>query len=162
MTHAHRTRPTPSDVKGHSLRSEFLDEVLRITGFWDEPEPVERRLASDLDRLQGVWSTISGRRRAELLVSGQHLTVHFSDGDIYMGSFTLGTSGRLTTLDVRVEEGPSRHRGLPVLCICELDGDTLRWCNASPGETARPTAFDEHNPHLLCLMLRREHRTEVR
>lgn len=130
--------------------------------FSDEPEPIERRLACELDRMQGAWTTVSGRRQAKLLISGQHLTIHFGDGDIYMGSFTLGTNGLRTTLDVYVEEGPSRHRGLPVLCICDLKGDTLRWCNASPGEAERPTAFDDHNPHLLCLIFRREHRADMR
>lgn len=130
--------------------------------FQDDPGLVEPCPASHLDRLQGAWITISGKRQAELLIAGHHLTIHFGDGDIYMGSFTLGTSGRRMTLDVRVEEGPPRHQGLPVLCICELEGDTLRWCNATPGETVRPTAFDAHNPHLLCLIFRREHCTSVR
>jgi uncharacterized protein (TIGR03067 family) len=151
-------------VEDRGPPDESLEDVLTL---WhaedmDEDEPAERRLACELDRLQGAWTTISGRRQAELLVAGQHLTVHFDGGDIYMGSFTLGKCGRLTTLDVRLEEAPCRHRGLSVRCICELQGDTLRWCNASPGETTRPTGFDEQNPRLLCLIFRREHRAEAR
>jgi hypothetical protein len=79
-----------------------------------------------------------------------------------MGSFTLGAAGRLTTLEVRIDEGPVRHKGLSVLCVCELDGETMHWCNATPGEAHQPTAFDDHNPHLLCLRFRREHRAKAR
>lgn len=162
--HRDRTRAVTTDGAACFPPGGFYDGILRYGEFWEDPPPVEmeQRLASDLGRLQGAWTTVSGRRSAELLISGQHLTIHFQDGEIYMGSFTLGAAGRRTTLDVRIDEGPSRHRGLLTLCLCELQGDTLRWCNASPGNAERPLAFDEQNPHLLCLMLRREHRTEVR
>jgi uncharacterized protein (TIGR03067 family) len=159
-----RNRPTRTAVEDPAPRDECLEDILTLwqAELMDEPEPYDRRLTADLDRLQGAWTTIGGRRQAELLIAGQHLTAHFGDGDIYMGSFTLGTNGPLTTLDIRLEEAPARHRGLDVLCICELKGDTLHWCNASPGETERPTDFDDRNPHLLCLTLRREHRAEAR
>jgi uncharacterized protein (TIGR03067 family) len=157
-----RSRAAASGADNHRAPSELWDEILWFADFWDEPEPIERRQASDLERLQGAWTTVDGKRPAELLISGQHLTVHFRDGEIYMGSFTLSGLGKQLTLDVQIEEGPPKHRGQTVLCLCELEGDTLRWCNASPGMTERPSAFDDHNPHLLCLMLRREHRTDVR
>jgi len=105
-----------------------------------------------------VWQTVTGRRPAEFLVSGDHITVHFADGVIYMGSFTLEQAGRHVHMSIRIEEGPAHHKGLVALCICEMDGDTLRWCTASPGHADRPTAFDDQNPQHLCLTLRRESR----
>jgi uncharacterized protein (TIGR03067 family) len=157
-----RSRAASGGADNHRAPNELWGEILWFADFWDEPEPIERRLVCDLERLQGAWTTVEGKRPAELLISGQHLTVHFRDGEIYMGTFALGTSGKFVTLDVQIEEGPPRHRGQTVLCLCELDGDSLRWCNASPGIAERPGNFDNHNPHLLCLMLRREHRTDVR
>jgi uncharacterized protein (TIGR03067 family) len=154
------TRPTQNIVEDLGPLDEYNEDVL--TAWYaevsDVPGPFEHRLACDLDQLQGAWMTIPGQRQTEMLIAGHQLAVYLGNGDIYMGTFTLGTSGPLTMLDVRVQEGPNRHRGLPVLCICKLKGDTLRWCSAFPGDSVRPTAFDNHNPHLLCLVFRREHR----
>jgi len=60
-------------------------------------------------------------------------------------------------MDVRVEERPSRHKGLLAQCIYEVDGDVLRFCAASPGQGERPMAFAEVHPLHLCLIFRREH-----
>ncbi len=103
---------------------------------------------------------VSGRRQATFLISGNLFTVHFADGDIYMGSFTIGSNGRFRTMDVHVEEGPHRHKGQRALCIYELDHDMLRWCTASPGQADRPGAFAETEPMHLCLVFRR-HRPAV-
>jgi uncharacterized protein (TIGR03067 family) len=129
-----------------------------LEDLWDEPAAPLRATDTDLRRIQGTWGTVAGRRPARFFVSGSHLTVHFADGDIYMGAFTLAEGTRPKAMDVRIEEGPDHHRGLTAHCIYELDGDTLRWCTATPGRAERPSAFDEHNPQLLCLILRREHR----
>ena len=162
MAHSSRTRARnrddAPDAGERYLPGTFWEEMLRYTDLCEDHES-ERRLSSDLERLQGAWTTESGPRQVELLISGQHLTAHFGDGEIYMGSFRLGSAGRLTTLDVHIDEGPLKHRGQTVLCICELNGDTMHWCNASPGHAERPSVFDDQNSHLLCLMLRREHRT---
>jgi uncharacterized protein (TIGR03067 family) len=106
--------------------------------------------------LQGAWLSVAGRRQAELLVSGDHLTVHFAEGDIYMGRFTLG-EGQPATMDVRVEEGPPQHKGQLARCIWEVDGDMLRWCTALPGQPGRPADFAEADPRHLCLVFHREH-----
>lgn len=146
-------------------RDECQAEILTLwhAEMMDQPEEAaEQRKACLLHRIQGAWISISGHRQAELLISGHHLTIHFNNGDIYMGPFTLGLAGRFTTLDVQIEEGPARYKGLAVLSICAFDGDTLVWCNAAPGELQRPTAFDDHNPHLLSLRFRHEDRVQPR
>jgi uncharacterized protein (TIGR03067 family) len=121
---------------------------------WDEP--AADLLQADLAVLQGAWATLSGRRMAEFLVSGQHFTVHFVDGDIYMGSFTLDPTAWPKRMDVCIDEGPSLHKGQSALCIYEVDGDTLRWCTAGPGQRERPASFTTDDRHSLSLIFQRE------
>jgi uncharacterized protein (TIGR03067 family) len=147
MARTPRTRSVLAPSKDQS----WLEDL------WDEPTASVPLFPAAAEALQGAWLSVAGRREAEMLVSGDHLTVHFADGTIYMGTFTLGAAGRLATMDVRVEEGPPRHKGLTARCIFELDGDLLRWCTASPGQSERPAAFDEHDPRHLCLVFHREH-----
>jgi uncharacterized protein (TIGR03067 family) len=135
------------------------EDATRLEDFWDEPAPAIRLPVSDLEALQGAWMAISGRRQATFLISGNLFTVHFADGAIYMGSFTLGVNGRNRTMDVHVEEGPTQHRGQLALCIYELDRDTLRWCTNSPGQETRPAGFAESHPMHLCLVFRRQRPT---
>jgi uncharacterized protein (TIGR03067 family) len=146
MARTSRTRSVPSGGKDQTW----------IEDLWDEPTTSVPLVRSGPEALQGAWLSVAGRRQAELLVSGDHLTVHFADGDIYMGRFTLG-EGRPATMDVRVEEGPPRDKGQVARCIWEVDGDTLRWCIASPGQLQRPARFDEADPRHLCLVFHREH-----
>ncbi len=127
-----------------------------LENLWDEPTALAPRARAGPEALQGAWLATAGRRQAELLIRGGHLTVHFDNGDIYMGRFTLG-EGRPATMDVLVEEGPHKHKGRLALCVWEVAGDTLRWCTASPGQTERPAGFTEADPQHLCLIFRREH-----
>ncbi|MFO0844101.1 MAG: TIGR03067 domain-containing protein [Gemmataceae bacterium] len=134
----------------------------RLEDFWDEPAPHERPNCPDTQALQGAWGCVAGRRPAVLLVAGDRYTVHFADGDIYMGTFTLGGDGWPCAIDLHIEQGPSRHKGLATLGVYEFDGDTLRWCIAAPGQPERPTAFIELDPRHLCLVFRREHPTGMK
>lgn len=129
----------------------------RLEDFWDEPTPGVACARSTLERLQGAWMAVAGRRQAEFLIAGNRIAVHFSDGDVYLGSFTLDHDGRHHTIDVHVEEGPPRHKGRVAQGIYEVDGDVLRYCTASPGQDGRPSAFAEADPLHLCLVFRREH-----
>jgi uncharacterized protein (TIGR03067 family) len=125
---------------------------------WDEPETVFVPPGSDLEVLQGAWVSIAGWRQAEMLISGSHLAVHFADGDIYLGSFSLDSSTHPRVMTVSIDEGPARHKGQQAQCIYEVVGDTLRWCTAGPGPSDPLTAFpDEDVRHCLCLKFRREH-----
>jgi uncharacterized protein (TIGR03067 family) len=125
--------------------------------FWDEPATNAAVLHSAHDQLQGAWFASGGRRDAELLVSGRRFTVRFADGDIYMGVFDLNPGAQPMTLDMHIEEGPSRHKGKTALCICDHDGHTLRWCAAMPGRAVRPADFaDDVKASVLLLVFRRD------
>ena len=122
---------------------------------WDEPDDGAAR--GDLDSMQGAWESIAGRREAEFLVAGSRFTVHFADGDIYMGRFTLDPSAWPKRMEIHIEEGPAAHRGLSALCIYELDGDKLNWCTAGPGQPQRPATFPaEDDTRYLCVLFQRE------
>jgi uncharacterized protein (TIGR03067 family) len=122
---------------------------------WDEPDASAVR--GDLEALQGAWQSIAGRREAAFLVSGDHFTVHFADGDIYMGRFTIDPSAWPKRMEICIVEGPAHHRGMSALCIYELDGDKLNWCTAGPGQSQRPMSFPgEDDPRFLCVLFQRE------
>ena len=131
----------------------------RLEDSWDEPLIGEHTLQLAHDDLQGAWLTISGRREAVFLISGNHFTVRFSDGDIYMGTFELHPAPATLPkrMVMRIEEGPSRHKGKTAWCIYELEGHTLRWCAGSLRQAEQLTAFPtEDHPEYLCLSFRRE------
>jgi len=130
------------------------DVPVHLEDFWDEPEAHAMR--GDLEALQGAWESIAGRREAAFLVSGYRFTVHFTDGDIYMGRFTIDSSAWPKRMEICIEEGPTAHRGLSALCIYELDGDKLNWCTAGPGQNHRPESFPpEDDLRYLCLLFQR-------
>ena len=147
MARGLQTRSVPTKPEAHAL----------LEDFWDEPDPSTFCCRSTLERLQGAWLAVAGRRLGELLIAGNRIVVHFADGDVYVGSFTLDRDGRHHLMDVLIEEGPSRHKGHVALCIYEVDGDVLRWCTASPGQAQRPNTFTEADPLHLSLVFRREH-----
>jgi uncharacterized protein (TIGR03067 family) len=107
---------------------------------------------SDLEQLQGSWTSVAGPREARLLIAGHRFTIEFVSGDIYMGTFDL-TPGQI---DMHIEEGPADHIGYTSLCIYQLEGGILRWCPGRPGSDRRPTAFpDVDDPRYLSLVFRR-------
>src|SRR5262245_10669949 len=118
---------------------------------------IEKEARLELERLQGAWLTVSGRRQAELLVAGDHFAIKFFDGDIYMGIFDLDPGERPRAMDMRIEEGPVKHEGKIALCVYELEGDMLRWCPGEPGSEQRPTVFPPpDDSYRLSLVFRRE------
>jgi uncharacterized protein (TIGR03067 family) len=122
---------------------------------------VLQNIRTDLEVLQGAWSSVSGRR-AEFLVCGAHFAFHFADGDIYMGSFTLDPFARPREMDVHVTAGPAPSIGQTARCIYELTGDTLRWCTAGPGQTDRPVRFPaEVEAGFLSLVFHRKRAVEA-
>jgi uncharacterized protein (TIGR03067 family) len=113
--------------------------------------------ARDKEWLQGAWYFVSGIREAELLVAGDHFTVKFKNGDIYLGTFTLDTAARPKAIDMLIQEGPSRHKGKVSYGIYDLDGEHLVFCPGEPGSDERPSAFPhEDDWHRLCLVFRHE------
>jgi uncharacterized protein (TIGR03067 family) len=118
---------------------------------------IELEIRSDLERLQGTWLSVNGRRRAEFVLCDYLFAVRFADGETYLGTFRLGPESRPKTMDMRIDEGPARHRSKIARCVYELDGDTLRWCTGEPGVEERLTTFPAaDDPRYLSLVLRRE------
>lgn len=95
----------------------------------------------ELERLQGAWTSIAGRRAAELFVAGQHFTARFLDGDLYMGTFELHPEQHPSIMVMHIDEGPAKHRGKNAWCIYDVVDDILRWCPAEPGSGERLIAF---------------------
>ena len=114
---------------------------------------------TDHDRLQGAWEFVSGRRPAQLIVSGHHCVVKFKNGDIYVGFFELDPAYRPKRINVLIREGPERHQGKVSLGIYEFDGDLFRWCPLEPGVEERLATFPaEDDPNHITLVFRRERR----
>jgi uncharacterized protein (TIGR03067 family) len=114
----------------------------------------------DRERLQGVWGFISGRRQAELLIAGDHFTMRFRTGDVYVGRFTVDPTHKPRAMDLLIEDGPEAYRGKTARAIYEFDGDHLLWCPSLPGREDRPRAFppDDDREHL-CIIFRRQKST---
>ena len=117
----------------------------------------EAAIHKDKQRLQGTWNFVSGIRSAQMLIAGDHFTVKFKNGDIYLGVYTLDPTAKPKMMDMTVHEGPEKHRGKTSLIIYELDGDHLIWCPAEPGTGNRLAVFPaDDDLHHLCIIFRRE------
>jgi uncharacterized protein (TIGR03067 family) len=112
------------------------------------------------ERLQGVWHFVSGSREAQLLISGEHFTVQFKNGDTYIGTFTLEPIARPKRMDMKIAEGPERHRGKTALCIYALDTNRLLWAASKPGESEAPRFFpppeDKEHVHIVFERLKKK------
>ena len=95
----------------------------------------------DRERLQGVWNFVTGRRKVQLFITGDHFTAKFANGDVYVGTFDLDPTRKPKAMDMTITEGPDKYKGVTTLCIYALDGDHLVWCPGAPGEPNRPKAF---------------------
>jgi uncharacterized protein (TIGR03067 family) len=118
----------------------------------------QQRARNDLAQLQGVWTSIAGQRPAELLIAGHLYTLKFNDGALYMGTFEIDADDEPRCMEMRIDEGPIKHKGLITLCLYELAGETLRWCPGQPGSQCRPDGFcSDEAERSLCLLFRREY-----
>jgi uncharacterized protein (TIGR03067 family) len=123
----------------------------------EQEEAREAAILRDKGRLQGAWNFVSGIREAQLFIAGDHFTVKFKNGDIYLGVYVLDPTTKPKMMDMTIQEGPEKHRGLTSLVIYELDGDKLIWCPAEPGTGCRRCAFPpDGDLHNLCIVFRRE------
>jgi len=114
---------------------------------------------SDLDQLQGVWTSVAGPREARLLVAGNRYCFEFVGGDVYMGVLEFA-DGHMV---MRIEEGPGEHRGQTSLCLYHVEGDVLRWCPGRPGSGRKPTAFPSvDDPRYLSIVFRHARRRNGR
>lgn len=111
----------------------------------------------DMERLQGTWHFFAGTREAQLLITGNHFTIRFKNGETYGGTFTIDPARKPRAIDLQITEGPDRHKGKVALAIYAIDGDRLIWSPARPGDSERPTFFphNEDTDHL-CIVFQRE------
>jgi uncharacterized protein (TIGR03067 family) len=120
------------------------------------PRPRKRAARTDRDKLQGIWTYVSGQRKAELIVAGDHYTVKFRNGEVYMGTYRLAPAKKPKHIDMKIEEGPDRHRGKVSLGLYRFEGDELHWSPGEPG-ARRPDCFPcADDRECLYLVLRRE------
>src|SRR4051794_5769930 len=99
---------------GILVRSDMIEATI------DAGRAREEAARRDRDRMQGVWKFVSGKREAKLLVSGDHFTMHFRNGDVYVGTFTLDAAARPKAMDMFITEGPEAHKGKTSLAIYEF------------------------------------------
>lgn len=113
----------------------------------------EEAAQRDLERIQGGWRFVAGQRVATLIVSGDHYTMRFRNGDHYEGTLRLNPLCRPRAMDMTIDEGPENHIGKPVVAIYHFDGDHLIWCPAPPGDERRPESFPTTDQSgVLCLI----------
>jgi len=126
----------------------------------DPDAALEVAARKDKERLQGTWNFVSGLRQAQLLIAGDHFTVKFGNGDIYLGTFSLDPIRKPRAMDLVVQEGPDKHKGKTSLAIYEIDGDHLIWSPGEPGTGVRHKAFPpaEDTKHLCIVFQREKHR----
>lgn len=114
---------------------------------------------TELDDLQGVWTSVAGPREARLVVAGRRFCFEFVGGDVYMGTLDLA-DGQMT---MHIEEGPAEYRGQQTQCLYRAEGDVLRWCPGRPGSDRRPAAFPSvDDPRYLSLVFRHARRRGAR
>jgi len=109
----------------------------------------EDAIKKEMEQLQGQWSMVSGEidkqplpenyvKGATRVVKGDETNVTIA-GDVWMkAKFTIDPTKKPKTIDYDVSDGPAK--GKILLGIYELDGDTIKFCYASPGKD-RPKDF---------------------
>jgi uncharacterized protein (TIGR03067 family) len=108
-------------------------------------------------KLQGTWIVVSGRWTCQMHFAAHHFALRFPNGDVYLGVYTVDPTVTPAAMDMTIEDGPDKYRGLTALCLYDLNGDTLRWCPTEPGKTQRRTAFPpEGEAKWPMLVLRRD------
>jgi uncharacterized protein (TIGR03067 family) len=117
----------------------------------------ETAALKEKESLRGTWEFVSGIREAQLFVAGDHFTMKFTNGDIYVGTFELDPTKEPRWIDMTVHEGPARHKGKTSLGVYELTGDYLIWCPGEPGTDVRPHGFPRRgDKSQLCVVFVRE------
>jgi len=109
----------------------------------------EKAAQSDLARLQGEWTMVSGEIQGEAMpdeirttarrVAKENETTVTVGGQLFMkAKFTLDPAKTPKTIDYEMTGGPTE--GKKQLGIYEFDGEQVRFCFGSPGKE-RPTEF---------------------
>jgi uncharacterized protein (TIGR03067 family) len=109
----------------------------------------EKATRSDLERLQGEWTMVSGEIQGEAMpdeirttarrVAKENETTVTVSGQLFMKArFTLDPTKKPKSIDYEMTGGPTE--GKKQLGIYEIDGEAVKFCFASPGQD-RPTEF---------------------
>ena len=103
----------------------------------------------DMTQLQGEWSMVSGEidkqpmpeallKGSKRVAKGDETTVTIGGMLFMKAKFTVDPSKKPKTIDYMMTEGLTK--GKTQLGIYELDGDTVKFCFAKPGQD-RPPEF---------------------
>ena len=103
----------------------------------------------EMTQLEGEWSMVSGEANGqtmpkETVKSGKRVvkdgeTTITIGGQVYFkAKFIIDPAKKPKAIDYAMTEGPTK--GKTHLGIYELDGDTVKFCFAAPGQD-RPTEF---------------------
>jgi len=99
----------------------------------------------DTGKLDGAWVADFDGKKIELTFAKDTFSVKVPDkADNIKGTYKTDLSKKPAHLDMLIKEGDEKNKGKTVMCIFELQGDTLKWCAADPeAGNARPKAFPE-------------------
>jgi len=122
-----------------------LAAVAMSTAWAEDSEAIKK----DRAQLQGEWSMVSGsadgsampdamRETAKRVCKGDETTVTVGEQLLMKAKFTIDPSRKPKTIDYEMIDGPTK--GKRQLGIYELEGDTAKFCFASPG-SERPADF---------------------
>lgn len=107
--------------------------------------------------VEGTGASPSQRkmRVSELVITPQQISAKDGRGaSLGVGTYRLGTSGNLRTIDAVGTGGPTLNKRY--LGIYVIEGSTLKWCSGSPGKI-RPAAFQTHPPdHFMMVLTRKQ------
>ena len=106
-------------------------------------------VTKEMAQLEGEWSMVSGEANGlsmpkEAVQTGKRVakdgeTTITIGGQVYFkAKFSIDPAKKPKAIDYTMTEGPTK--GKTHLGIYELDGDTVKFCFAAPGED-RPTEF---------------------
>jgi uncharacterized protein (TIGR03067 family) len=118
----------------------------------------------DAKALRGTWlpssAALAGREWSEQLLKSMRLELtdgHYTvtvNGRPDKGTCKIDTTKKPKTLDITGTDGP--NKGRTILCIYEINGDTLKVCYDMSGKR-RPTEFQSRpDSQLFLVTYRRE------
>ena len=116
-----------------------------LTAAGNGPDAVKK----DMAQLQGEWTMVSGEidtqampadllKDSKRVAKGDETTVTIGGMLFMKAKFTIDPSKKPKTIDYMMTEGLTK--GKTQLGIYELDGNTVKFCFAKPGQD-RPTEF---------------------
>jgi uncharacterized protein (TIGR03067 family) len=109
----------------------------------------EDAVKKEMAQLEGDWSMVSGEANGQALpkefveggkrvAKGGETAITIGGRVYFKATFTIDPSKKPKNIDYVMTEGPTK--GKTHLGIYELDGDTVKFCFAAPGQE-RPTEF---------------------